>query len=70
MSEKVLRYFYRSVKNLDGGVAEFCDVFQILPNGVSTAMLYSLTVTARQNGLNVEEYLTELLRTEQPIMPY
>lgn len=38
-----MRYFYRSVKNLDGGVAEFCDVFQILPNGVSTAMLYSLT---------------------------
>ena len=36
----------------------------------SSAMLYSLTVTARQNGLNVEEYLTELLRTEQPIMPY
>ena len=36
----------------------------------SSAMLYSLTVTARQNGLNAEEYLTELLRTEQPIMPY
>lgn len=38
-----MRYFYRSVKNLDRGVAEFCDVFQILPNDVSTSSLYHLT---------------------------
>ena len=43
MSEKILQYFYRSVKNLDNGEAEFCDVYQVLPGGASTALFYSVT---------------------------
>ncbi len=42
MSEKILQYFYRSVKNLDNGEAEFCDVYQVLPGGASTALFYSV----------------------------
>ena len=36
----------------------------------ASAMLYSLTVTARQNDLNVEDYLAKLLRSPHSVMPY
>ena len=36
----------------------------------ASAMLYSLVVSAKQNGLNVEEYLISLLTTDEPIFPY
>ena len=36
----------------------------------ASAMLYSLVVSAKQNGLKVEEYLTNLLRADGPIFPY
>ena len=46
-------------------------LFSDLPKGASaSAMIYSLVVSAKQNGLNVEEYLTVLLRADEPIFPY
>ncbi len=46
-------------------VAQWCEHEQI-----SQSVYYYRLRKVRQNGLNAEEYLTELLRTEQPIMPY
>jgi len=33
-------------------------------------MLYSLVVSAKMNGLNAEEYLVRLFRSDVPVLPY
>ena len=46
-------------------------LFSDSPKGAAaSAMIYSLVVSAKQNGLKVEEYLTNLLRADGPIFPY
>ena len=36
----------------------------------ASAMLYSLVVSAKMNGLNAEEYLVRLFRSDVPVLPY
>ncbi len=46
-------------------------LFSDTPKGASaSAMLYSLMISAKMNGLNAEEYLTRLLRSSEPVLPY
>ena len=46
-------------------------LFSDTPKGAeASAMLYSLVISARMNGLNAEEYLVRLLRETEPVMPY
>ena len=46
-------------------------LFSDSPKGASaSAMLYSLVVSARMNGLNAEEYLVRLFRSLEPVLPY
>jgi len=46
-------------------------LFADTPKGASaSAVLYSLMISAKMNGLNAEEYLTRLLRSSEPVLPY
>ena len=46
-------------------------LFSDSPKGAeASAMLYSLLVSAKMNGLNAEEYLVRLFRSDDPVMPY
>ena len=46
-------------------------LFSDSPKGASaSAMLYSLVVSAKMNGLNAEEYLVKLFRSDDPVLPY
>ena len=46
-------------------------LFSSSPKGAHTsAIIYSLAVTAEKNGLNVEKYFTDLLSSPEPLMPY
>ena len=46
-------------------------LFSDSPKGASaSAMLYSLVVSAKMNGLNAEEYLVRLFRSDVPMLPY
>ena len=46
-------------------------LFSDSPKGASaSAMLYSLVVSARMNGLNAEKYLVRLFRSLEPVLPY
>lgn len=46
-------------------------LFSDSPKGASaSAMLYSLVVSAKMNGLNAEDYLFRLFCSDDPVMPY
>ena len=46
-------------------------LFSDSPKGAeASAMLYSLVVSAKMNGLNAEEYLVKLFRSDDPVLPY
>ena len=46
-------------------------LFSDSPKGASaSAMLYSLVVSAKMNGLNAEDYLVRLFRSPDPVLPY
>ena len=46
-------------------------LFSDSPKGASaSAMLYSLVVSAKMNGLNAEDYLIRLFRSPDPVLPY
>ena len=46
-------------------------LFSDSPKGASaSAMLYSLVVSAKMNGLNAEDYLIRLFRSTDPVLPY
>ena len=46
-------------------------LFSSSPKGAHTsAIIYSLAITAEKNGLNVEKYFTDLLSSPEPLMPY
>ncbi len=46
-------------------------LFSDSPKGASaSAMLYSLVVSAKMNGLNAEDYLIRLFCSDDPVMPY
>ncbi len=46
-------------------------LFSDSPKGASaSAMLYSLVVSAKMNGLNAEEYLVKLFRSDDSVLPY
>lgn len=46
-------------------------LFSDTPKGAAvSAMLYSLVVSAKMNGLNAEEYLVRLFRSAEPVLPY
>ena len=46
-------------------------MFSDSPKGATaSAMLYSLVVSAKMNGLNAEEYLITLFRSDDPVLPY
>ena len=46
-------------------------LFSDTPKGATaSAMLYSLVVSAKMNGLNAEEYLVRLFRSAEPVLPY
>ena len=46
-------------------------LFSDSPKGASaSAMLYSLVVSAKMNGLNAEDYLVRLFRSSDPVLPY
>lgn len=46
-------------------------LFSNTQNGVRTsAMIYSLAVTACANGMNVEQYFYRLLTSDVPVMPW
>ena len=46
-------------------------LFSDSPRGASaSAMLYSLVVSTKMNGLNAEEYLIRLFRSDDPVLPY
>lgn len=46
-------------------------LFSDSPKGASaSAMLYSLVVSAKMNGLNAEEYFVRLFRSDVPMLPY
>ena len=46
-------------------------LFSDSPKGASaSAILYSLVVSARMNGLNAEEYLVRLFRSAKPLLTY
>ena len=46
-------------------------LFSNAPKGATaSAMLYSLVVSAKMNGLNAEEYLVRLFRSIDPVLPY
>ena len=46
-------------------------VYSDSPKGASaSAMLYSLVVSAKMNGLNAEDYLIRLFRSPDPVLPY
>ncbi len=45
-------------------------LFSDSPKGaMASAMLYSLVVSAKMNGLNAEEYLVRLFRSDVPVLP-
>ena len=46
-------------------------LFSDSPKGAeASAMLYSLVVSAKMNGLNAEDYLFRLFCSDDPVMPY
>ena len=46
-------------------------LFSDSPKGAeASAMLYSLLVSAKMNGLNAEEYLVKLFRSDVPVLSY
>ena len=46
-------------------------LFSDSPKGASeSAMLYSLVVSAKMNGLNAEDYLIRLFRSPDPVLPF
>ena len=46
-------------------------LFSDTPKGAAaSAVLYSLIISAKMNGQNVEEYLVKLLRSSVPVLPY
>ena len=46
-------------------------LFSDSPKGAeASAMLYSLLVSAKMNGLNAEEYLIRLFRSDVPVLSY
>ena len=46
-------------------------LFSDSPKGaLASAMLYSLVVSAKMNGLNAEDYLIRLFRSPDPVLPY
>ena len=45
-------------------------LFSDSPKGATaSAMLYSLVVSAKMNGLNAEEYLIRRFRSDDPVLP-
>ena len=46
-------------------------LFSDSPKGAeASAVLYSLMISAKMNGLNAEEYLVRLFQSSDPVLPY